>query len=275
MRMYSILFFCSCLASLTGCGCSGTPPARVVDLATPSPAPSANPVQRYTYTVTKSYPHDANAFTQGLLIKDDNTFWESTGLNGESSLRIVDIATGAVQQKVDIPDRYFGEGMTEFKGKLYMITWQEGTCFVYDPKTLAKTATFSYKGEGWGITHDDTHLIMSNGSDKINFINPDNFKIERTISVTQAGFPMTQLNELEYIEGEIWSNVWQTDLMLRIDPANGNVKGVIDFTGLLPASDRLGNTDVLNGIAYNKNNKKIYVTGKNWPKLFEVEIIKS
>jgi glutaminyl-peptide cyclotransferase len=273
--MYPFLFFCSCIASLTGCGCSGTPPGRVVDLASPSPAPSADAVQKYTYTVTKSYPHDAYAFTEGLLFKDDNTLWESVGLNNQSDLRVVDLVTGTVQKKIPLASRYFGEGLTEFKGKLYQLTWQENICFVYDANTLAKLGTFSYKGEGWGITRNDTHLIMSNGSDKINFINPETFKVERTISVTQDGSPITQINELEYIEGEIWSNVWQTDIVLRIDPASGNVKGVVDFTDLLPATDRLGNTDVLNGIAYNKNTKKIYVTGKNWPKIFEVEIIRS
>jgi glutaminyl-peptide cyclotransferase len=275
MRMYQILFFCSCIASLTGCGCSGTPPARIVDLSTPSPNTSPSPVQQYTYTVTKSYPHDTNAFTEGLLFKDDNTLWESVGLNNQSDLRVVDLATGAVKKKIPLASRYFGEGLTEFKGKLYQLTWQENVCFVYDASTLEKIKTFSYKGEGWGITHDDTHLIMSNGTDKINFVNPDTFKIEKTISVSQNGYPQDQLNELEYIEGEIWSNVWHTDLVLRIDPSNGNVKGVINFSSLLPESDKLGNTDVLNGIAYNKNTKKIYVTGKNWPKIFEVEVIKS
>jgi glutaminyl-peptide cyclotransferase len=272
MRMYPLLILFSCLASLAGCGC-GTPPAREVSLSTPTPTPEK--AAHYTFTVTKTYPHDMYAFTEGLSFKDDNTLWESTGLNGQSSLRMVDLATGKVQKKVDIAERYFGEGSVEFKGKLFMLTWKEQTCFVYDPATLTRTGTFSYKGEGWALTHDDTHLIMSNGSEKINFVNSDTFKTERTITVTQDGLPMTQLNELEYIEGEIWANVWQTDVILRIDPTTGNVKGVIDLAGLLPDSDKSGNTDVLNGIAYNKNTKKIYVTGKNWPKIFEIEVIKS
>ena len=275
MRMYPLLLIISCIASLTGCGCGGTPPQQVISVPTPGPTSSPNAVQNYTFTVTKSYPHDTSAFTEGLLFKDDNTLWESVGLKGQSDLRVVDLMTGTVSKKVSLASKYFGEGLTEFKGKLYQLTWQENICFVYDANTLSRISSFSYTGEGWGLTHNDTSIIMSNGTSKIRFINPDTFKTEKEITVTQNGFPLTQINELEYIEGEIWSNVWQTDLVLRIDPTDGHVKGVINFAGLLADTDRTASTDVLNGIAYNKNTKKIYVTGKNWPKIFEVDIIKS
>ena len=226
-------------------------------------------VPEYTYTVVGSWPHDPNAFTQGLIYLD-GVFYESTGLNGASSVRRVDPQTGNVLQRRDLSPAYFGEGLTEFGGKLYQLTWLSETCFVYDRATFAPLGQFSYEGEGWGITHDGRSLIMSDGTDEIRFLDPETFAERRRIRVRANGVPVVRLNELEYIKGQIYANVWLTDEIVRIDPWTGWVTGRIDLTGLLPPGT--GNADVLNGIAYDAATDRLFLTGKLWPRVFEVRL---
>ncbi len=226
--------------------------------------------QPYGYEVVNSWPHDPRAFTQGLVF-NQGVLLESTGLNGQSSLRRVDLTTGRVLQRVNLPQRYFGEGMTVLGGRIYQLTWQNQTGFIYDLSTFDRLGEFSYRGEGWGLTTDGKSLILSDGTAELRFLDPDDFEVTRTLPVTLDGRPLRMLNELEFIEGEIFANIWQTDFVARIDPATGMVTGMIDFTGLLPPAARPPGTDVLNGIAYDPAEKRIFVTGKNWPRLFEVK----
>jgi glutamine cyclotransferase len=265
------------LFSLVGCSCGSTSSTGSAssDVDAPTPAPSVStsaPVPTYTYEVVKSYPHDSNAFTQGLVYENGHLL-ESTGLNGRSSLREVDLATGNVLKKVDVDSQYFAEGLTEYKSKLYQLTWQAQKGFVYDRATFERKSTFTYTGEGWGLANNDTSLILSDGTDKIRFLDPTTFKVQRTITVTSSGNqPLDELNELEYIDGEIYANVWQTDTIARIDPQTGKVLAWIDLSGLLPASERTAQTDVLNGIAYDAAGKRLFVTGKLWPKIYEIKL---
>jgi glutamine cyclotransferase len=247
-------------------------PADTASHPAAPPAPPSRPAIRYGYRIVNTIQHDIGAFTQGLIYRD-GIFYESTGLEGESTLRKVDAKSGKVLKKIDVPRPYFAEGMTLVGGKIYQITWRSQTCFVYDPETFAKTGQFYYDGEGWGLTDDGTTIIMSDGTATIRFIDPAGFTVKRTIMVTDNGRPVDSLNELEYINGEIWANIWQTDRIARIDPATGHVVGWVDLTGLLPAPSRTGHTDVLNGIAYDAATKKIYVTGKLWPSVFEIEVV--
>jgi glutaminyl-peptide cyclotransferase len=223
------------------------------------------------YEVVHTYPHDRGAFTQGLLYLD-GALYESTGLNGRSSLRKVEPETGRVLQKVDVPPGYFAEGLAELNGKLYQLTWRNHTAFVYDLKTFKLETNFLYACEGWGLTTDGKSLILSDGTDQIRFINPADFRVERTIEVKENGLAEFNLNELEYVKGEIFANVWRTDDIVRIDPASGNVLGRINFAGLLKPEDRDATTDVLNGIAYDAAGDRLFITGKCWPKLFEVRL---
>ena len=223
-----------------------------------------------TYQVINRYPHDPGAFTQGLIF-DNGLLYESTGLHGRSSLREVDLATGAVRRRVNVPAEYFAEGMTMLEGRIYQLTWQSQVGFIYDAATLAQVGQFSYMGEGWGLTHDRHLLIMSDGTNRIRFLDPVDFRVVRTIGVVDgSGDPVTRLNELEYIEGQIYANVWQTNAIARIDPASGRILGWIDLAGLLPAGTP---GDVLNGIAYDAASRRLFVTGKLWPYLFEIRVI--
>jgi glutamine cyclotransferase len=224
-----------------------------------------------TYKVIHTYPHDPKAFTQGLEVVDGK-FYEGTGMHGESNIRIVNIVTGAVEKKEPIPYMYFGEGITLFAGKLYELTWQNSTAFTYDPKTFQKTGQYQYTGEGWGLTHDSKQLIMSDGTAFLRFLDPATFRETGRIQVRDGGRPIPELNELEYIDGEIWANIWQTNRIARINPQTGQVNSWVDMTGLLPASESKG-ADVLNGIAYDPKTKRIFVTGKYWPKLFEIQVV--
>jgi glutaminyl-peptide cyclotransferase len=226
----------------------------------------------YTYTVVRSYPHDRDAFTQGLEYRD-GFFYEGTGLNGRSSIRKVKIDTGEVLQHRDVPDRFFGEGITIWKSELFELTWQSGTALTYDVATFAPKQTFTYKGEGWGLTHDDTSLIMSDGTEYLRFLDPTTFAERRRLKVVAAGTALKNLNELEYVKGEVFANVWQTDHIARIDPATGRVNGYIDLRGLLTAREA-ASTDVLNGIAYDAAGDRLFITGKLWPKVFEIRIVK-
>ena len=199
-------------------------------------------------------------------------FVESTGLEGHSTLRRVELQTGKVLQKVDVPQFYFAEGLTLFGGKLYQLTWKAEKGFVYDPQSFEKTGEFNYTGEGWGLTHDADSLILSDGSNKIRFIDPSNYSVRRVISVTDNGRPVMALNELEYVKGEIYANVWHQNRVARIDPQTGAVKGWIDFSGLLKPGETTDEEAVLNGIAYDEAGDRLFVTGKLWPKLFEVRL---
>lgn len=250
-------FVCAALA----CGCS----TNAEDAATVAMPPIS------AFEVIKDYPHDARAFTQGLLIHDGQLF-ESTGLNGESTLRQVDLDSGKVLRHVTLPQEYFAEGLALFQDKLYQITWKNQRGFIYDKTTLKFEKTFEYQGEGWGLTCDGKQLIMSNGSDTLSFHQPDTFAKTGSIRVTLQGKSLKQLNELEYINGEIFANVWHTDLIVRIDPRNGAVTGVLNLKGLLPTSLRTETTDVLNGIAFDSSSQRLLVTGKRWPRLYEIKL---
>ncbi|MEO6816224.1 MAG: glutaminyl-peptide cyclotransferase [Edaphobacter sp.] len=223
------------------------------------------------YRVMHIYPHDSSAFTQGLVMVD-GMLYEGTGLNGRSSVRAVDLATGRVLQSVKVPSRYFGEGLTDWGGNLIELTWLAHRGFVYDRFSMRLVRTFKYKGEGWGLTHDGKNLIMSDGSPVLRFLDPVTFRVVRTLAVSDCGKPVKELNELEYIDGEIYANVWQTDRIGRISPATGEVEGWIDLSGLLGNEPKDGNA-VLNGIAYDQKNDRLFVTGKLWPKLFEIKLV--
>ncbi|MCS7301015.1 MAG: glutaminyl-peptide cyclotransferase [Fimbriimonadales bacterium] len=238
---------------------------------TPPPPPeSAADIPVYRYRIVNTFPHDRNAFTQGLEFHN-GFLYESTGLYGQSSLRKVELRTGRVLQIHRLPREYFAEGATIFGDRIYQLTWQNGVCFVYDLSSFRQVKQFRYDGEGWGLTNDGKHLIMSDGSETITFRDPETFAEVRKITVRAQGKPVIYLNELEYIEGEIWANIWHSDMIARIDPQTGLVKAWIDMEGL-PVNNR-GIEDVLNGIAYDRQNKRIFVTGKNWSKLFEIEPI--
>ena len=224
------------------------------------------------YRVVHTYPHDSSAFTQGLAMVD-GMLYEGTGLKGRSSVRAVDLVTGRVLQSVKVPDRYFGEGLTDWGGNLIELTWLAHRGFVYDRFSMRLVRTFKYKGEGWGLTHDSKDLIMSDGSPVLQFLDPVTFKVVRTLAVSDGGRPVKELNELEYIHGEIYANVWQTDRIARISPETGGVIAWIDLSGLLGSEPRDGNA-VLNGIAYDQKNDRLFVTGKLWPKLFEIRLVR-
>lgn len=242
--------------------------AASVQVPTVPPAASRAPV--YTYRVVHTYPHDPEAFTQGLEYAD-GFLYEGTGLNGRSSIRKVTIATGDVVQRTSVGREHFGEGITIWKRDLIELTWQSQVALVYDRRTLLPRRTFSYSGEGWGLTHDATNLIMSDGTAALRFLDPATFRERRRVTVTDGGVPVKYLNELEFVKGEIYANVWTTDFIARIDPATGRVAGWIDLRGLLPPSARIGN-DVLNGIAYDAEHDRLFVTGKLWSKLFEIKL---
>ncbi len=224
-----------------------------------------------SYTLVKKWPHDRGAFTEGLLFWDGMLI-ESTGLNGRSTLRKVDLETGVVRQEVKLPAQCFGEGITVLGEKVFQLTWLSHRGFIYDVKTMNREGEFSFSGEGWGLTTDGHSLIMTDGSNRIRFIDPDSFRVTRTIEVFAHGEPVKMLNELEYVKGELYANVWQTEFVLRIDPDTGRILGAIDFVGILPQSERNKDTDVMNGIAYDASGDRLFVTGKNWPELFQVKV---
>jgi glutamine cyclotransferase len=225
-----------------------------------------------TYRVIHAYPHDPRAYTQGLLYADGHLY-ESTGLNGRSSLRMDDLTTGRVLQSTPVPSQYFAEGLATWGGKLVQLTWQSHIAFVYDRFSFRLLRTFDYDGEGWGLTEGGKNLILSDGTATIRFFDPVNFHEVRRVVVRDHGTQVTDLNELEYIHGQIYANVWHTDRIARISPATGQVLGWIDLTGLLPEKQRSDPEAVLNGIAYDATHDRLFVTGKLWPTLFEVKIV--
>ncbi len=227
-------------------------------------------VKEYKVEVVKTYSHDTKAYTQGLFFEDGRLF-ESTGQYGKSSFRELDIESGKVLSNLKFADKYFMEGSVVLGDKLYILTWTNKLAFVYDFKTMKYLKSYSYPREGWGLTTDGKSLIASDGSSRIYFLTPE-LKQERAISVKMNGRSVRYINELEWIDGKIWANVYTTDLILIINPDSGEVEATVDCSGLLPKSQRTPDTDVLNGIAYNPETGKIYVTGKNWPKLYEIKI---
>lgn len=262
-------------------GFACTAPVAKEDLTQPDQGQSQvaqtkrEPIPMYSYEVVKTYPHATTSYTQGLIWIPAG-FYESCGLYGQSHILKVNLADGKPIRRALVPSQYFAEGMALFDGKLYQITWKENKGFIYDAETFKKLKEFTYDGEGWGLTNNDKQLILSDGTNMIRFMNPETLKVERKIYVYRDNnpkLPYTELNELEYIDGEIWANVWGGDEILRINPENGKIVGIIDFSGLLgyvPAD----NDDVLNGIAYDAKDHRIFVTGKRWPKLFEVKVKK-
>lgn len=232
---------------------------------------SVPPPRSFGYTVVRSYPHDRQAFTQGLIYRD-GVFYEGTGLNGRSSIRKVKVETGEVLKIHGLSADLFGEGITELHGRLYQLTYQSGLGFVYDLASLQQLRTFHYTGEGWGLTHDGARLIMSDGSPQLRFLDPETLKETGRITVRDPSGPVANLNELEYVKGEIFANVWETDRIVRISPKDGRVTGWIDLSGLLPASDRSPEA-VLNGIAYDAAGDRLFVTGKLWPRVFQIKLV--
>jgi glutaminyl-peptide cyclotransferase len=224
------------------------------------------------YRVVHVFPHDSQAFTQGLVYLD-GVFYEGTGLNGRSTIRKVKIETGQVMQMQKLDSQYFGEGIAILNNTLFQLTWQSGIAFLYDRATFTRTGTFSYTGEGWGLTHDGRRLIMSDGTATLRFIDPASHKEISRLAVRDGGKPVLNLNELEYIKGEIFANVWETDRIARISPKTGEVTGWIDLKGLLTPGEQAQGTDVLNGIAYDAAGDRLFVTGKLWPKVFEIRLV--
>jgi glutamine cyclotransferase len=242
------------------------------DAATASAPPAAETAPVFTFTVVNTYPHDRKAFTQGLVIAD-GMLYEGTGLRGQSTLRRVDLTTGHVVQLHALPAHVFGEGITVYRDTIIQLTWQSRVGFVYDTYSFALLQEFTYPTEGWGITHDGSHLIMSDGTATLYFRHPETFAEVGRIVVHDDTGPVTRLNELEYIQGEIYANVWQTERIAKIDPQTGRVTGWIDLRGLLQPEDVLRPVDVLNGIAYDAEHDRLFVTGKLWPKLFEIRLV--
>jgi glutamine cyclotransferase len=238
-----------------------------------SPVPtSSDAIPVYTYNVVNTYPHDRNAFTQGLVF-ENGVLYEETGLRGRSTLRRVELETGDILQIRELPAQFFGEGITIYGNKIIQLTWQSNVGFVYDKNSFELLQEFNYSTEGWGITHDGKRLIMSDGTSTLHFLDPATFEENGQIGVFDNDGPITRLNELEYVQGEIYANVWQTDRIARIAPRTGRVIGWIELGGLLSPEDRSEPVGVLNGIAYDATNDQLFVTGKLWPKLFEIELI--
>ena len=226
----------------------------------------------YSYNIVNTYPHDRDAFTEGLVFEDGFLF-EGTGLLGHSTLRRVELETGDILQILELSAEFFGEGITIYGDKIIQLTWQSNIGFVYDKDSFELLQEFNYSTEGWGITHDGTRLIMSDGTSTLHFLDSQTFEEIGQLEVFDDDGPVTRLNELEYVQGEIYANVWQTDRIARIAPDTGRVVGWVDLRGLLTAEDRSEPVDVLNGIAYDAETDRLFVTGKLWPKLFEIELI--
>ena len=243
----------------------------LADTVTGNQQPESN-IKQYTYEVVNVYPHDPTAFTQGLIYQD-GYLYESTGLNGRSSLRKIELETGKVLKKRNINRKYFGEGLASDDGYLYQLSWRAGTGFVYNRDTFALKKTFNYPGEGWGLTTYKDHLIMSDGSSTLRFLDPVHFKEIRQLDVTIDGKPLKKLNELEIVKESIYANVWRTDQVVIISPVTGRVEGIVNFASLLDKAESSLTANVLNGIAYDAAADRLFVTGKFWPNLFEIKLV--
>lgn len=255
--------FAFCAAMLLSCG--NTPKKQAQQ-------PTAVQPKMYTFEVVASYPHLTTSYTQGLQFID-GVMWEGTGEYGHSRLQTIDLASGKAEVKVELPDKEFGEGITVLGDKIYQLTWQNRVMHIYDRASCRLLRDETYEGEGWGLTSDGKMLYMSDGTSLIRVLDPQTLKKERTISVFCNGQSLPYLNELEWIDGRIWANVYTLDQIVMINPESGMVEGVLDLTGILPDEDRYITTDVLNGIAYDEATGRIFVTGKNWSKLFEIKLI--
>lgn len=225
-----------------------------------------------TYRILHTYPHDPHAFTQGLVFIDGHLY-ESTGINGESSLRMEDLESGRVLQQQPVDSKYFAEGLTNWGSTLVQLTWETHIGLVYDRFSFRLLRTFSYPGEGWGLTQDGRSLILSDGTPTLRFIDPATFKEVRQVTVEDHGKPVSEINELEYVDGQVYANIWHSDRIARIAPQTGKVLGWIDLKGLLPEAERSSPEAVLNGIAWDAGHRRLFVTGKLWPKLFEIEVV--
>ncbi len=267
MNLHSITLLLICLMF----SCSGAG-RKTAALQSTAPQPHGTPTS-YKYIIKNTYPHSEKDYTQGLLIHD-SILYEGTGTYGGSKLRKTDLRTGRVMAEASLPRHMFGEGIAMLGGKIYQLTWQEERAIVYNAENLTKIKELRYSGEGWGLTSDGSNLYMSDGTDKIYVMDPATFARTRTIQVRIGSSPVRFLNELEWIDGRIWANVYTSDEIVIIDPVTGAVTGIIDMRGLLSKSDMTPDTDVLNGIAYDSLGGKILVTGKNWNKMFEIEPIR-
>lgn len=228
-------------------------------------------VKTITAKVIAEFPHDPTAFTQGLVVVDGQMY-EGTGKKGESTLRKVDLKTGRVELFVPLEPDLFGEGITVLGERIYQLTWQNRIGLVYDRKTLRPTKTFRYSGEGWGLTHDGKRLILSDGTSLLRFLDPQTFEVIKRLRVTSSNGPVDKLNELEFVNGEILANIWYQDRIARISAESGEIRGWIDLSAVYPARRRATKEDVLNGIAYDESSGRMFVTGKNWPKVYEIEL---
>jgi glutamine cyclotransferase len=285
----------ACALMMAACGARATPKAPVsaapAQPTVTQPAPTATPqavtstpatttvampivqrqIVRHGFEIVARFPHDRAAFTQGLIVHNGR-FFESTGLKGRSSLREVEIETGRVLRKRDVPPAYFAEGLALVNGELLQLTWQEGTGFVYDPATFDQKRTWSYTHEGWGLAYDGSRLVVSDGTPTLRFLDPQTLAPTRSITVTMAGVPQPLLNELEWIDGMLWANIWQTRMVVQIDPADGQIVGTLDLSDLIAQLDQSQPIDVLNGIAYDADRQRLFVTGKLWPEVFEIRL---
>jgi glutamine cyclotransferase len=283
--MRVIIFICSLvILGLASCGDAKVTPNKSANntnsAVNATRAQASLPV--YGYEIVNTYPHDPKAFTEGLFFHDGFLF-ESTGEQKRSSLRRVDVKTGKIEQKFDMDPELFGEGTTVFKDKIYQLTWRDKIAFTYDLKTFKMLQEFDYPDDGWGMTHDDTHLIVSNGTHVLKFLDPETLKTEKTLPVfREDGSPLMSINELEYIRGEIWANIWHSEKpdilgkpnrIARINPSNGKLIGWIDLANISPDDTKRDDENTLNGIAYDASDDRIFVTGKNWKKLFEIKVI--
>jgi len=292
MRIFLLIFF-----TVFAVSCKTETPANKANVNVNSAIANANKtadmpkeIPVYGYEIVNTFRHDGDAFTQGLIFKD-GFLYESTGQEGDSSLRRVDLQTGKVLQKHDLDDEIFAEGMTILNDKIYQISWENKTCFVYNQSDFKPVQELRYNGEGWGLTNDGTNLIMSDGTHLLKFVDPQTFKVNRTVPVFQAaGKPLFLLNELEYVNGEIWANIWHSEQtetgtmqgrmpnigkpnhIARINPESGNVVGWIDLAGISPQDSGDDDENTLNGIAYDAAGDRIFVTGKNWKRLFEIKL---
>jgi glutaminyl-peptide cyclotransferase len=254
----------------SGCGTAQGRTAEPSSFATAARPNKNEPIPVFSAKVVKAYPHDPKAFTQGLEYYDGHLY-ESTGRQGQSSLREVTLETGEVLRRVNLPEEYFGEGLTIFHGKIYQLTWLSKVGFVYDLRSFRKAGEFHYQSEGWGLTHDDASLILSDGTNTLQFIDPGSFAVTKTLEVYAGSEAVTNLNELEYINGEIFSNIWHGSRIACIDPHSGQVLAWIDLTPLI-TREQHDSEDVLNGIAYDAKRRRLFVTGKRWSEIIEIEV---